>query len=314
MYYFISPFYFKVPFSLRDYFDNKKKFTVEIGFGNGDFTIELAKKEVEYGYLGVEISSRSVLKLTRKLLAEGITNVRTIKMNAYLLFSILQPPFSVDRVIYNFPDPWPHDPSRRVSAKKHLLLIHRVLRKDGVFFLSTDSDILKDDIEENATGIFHIEKRSTPYFNIRTKYESRWLFEDKDITYYCLHPIRYEGKYPILDYKGGSSLAHVILRMKEKRKSINLRLPIRKRLENNMVIIIDKPYTRSGEYLYPVLVKEDGFVQKTFFKLYFTHNEARLVISDTSYLVVTRGIRMGMSILKSLLLDSGAFEVKIDTT
>ena len=314
MYYFISPFYFKLPFRLSDYFKNKQRFTIEIGFGNGYFTINLAEREPEYGYLGVEISSRSVLKLTKKLISHGITNVRTIKMDAYMLFSIIEPPFSVERVIYNFPDPWPDSPEKRVSFKNHLLLIHRILRKDGSFYLATDSDILKEDIERNAGEIFYIEKREKPYFDFRTKYEARWISERKHILYYRMRPAPYGGEYPVLNFEGGSAVAHVILGIKDKGKNINLNLPVRLRPEGDMVIIIDRPYAREREYLYPVLVKEKGFVQKTFFKLYFIHDEARLVLDDTSYLVTTKGIRKAMSALKDMLLESGNFEVRRDTT
>jgi len=302
-----------VPFRLREYFYKKQKFTIEIGFGNGDFMIHLAEKEPEYGYLGVEVSSRSVLKLTKKLYSHGITNVRTIKLNAYMLFSIIEPAFSVSRVIYNFPDPWPDAPSRRVSSKKHLLLIHRILRKDGSFYLATDSDVLKEDMEKNAGELFYIEKSKSPYFDFRTKYERRWLSERKNIIYYRLRPATYNGDYPVLNFEGGISVAHVIFRLKDEKKDPQLNLPVRLRLEDT-VIFIDRPYSREREHLYPVLVKEKGFVQKTFFKLYFTHDEARLVLFDTSYLVTTKGIRMAMACLRDMLLKTGIFEIKRDTT
>ncbi len=212
MYYFISPFYFKVPFRLRDYFGDRNKFTVEVGFGNGDFLINLASTEPEYGYLGVEISSRSVLKLTRKLMSGGLVNVRSIKIDAFLLFSIMEPRHSIDRIIYNFPDPWPNHPERRITARRNLILVHRVLRRDGELYLATDSDILKEDIKCNTDGIFKVHEQNHPFFPFYTKYQTKWIKEKREIKYYRLEPVAYNKNYPELGkIYGGSNMAHVIM-------------------------------------------------------------------------------------------------------
>ena len=62
------------------------------------------------------------------------------------------------------------------------------------------------------------------------------------------------------------------------------------------------------------MVKEEGFVQKTYFKLYFVGKEARLVLDDTAYLVVTKGIRKAMAYLRDRLVETGNYRVKRDTT
>ncbi len=312
MCYFISPFYFRVPFHLKDYFDDRDKFTIEVGFGNGDFLVNLASQEKEHGYLGVEISSRSVLKLTRKLKSHGLFNVRTIKFDAFLLFSIIEPAHSVYRVIYNFPDPWPRHPERRVTARKNLLLIHRILRRDGKLYLATDADVLKEDIIKNASGIFDVYEQEEPFFPFYTKYQTRWVQEGREIRYYRLLPLAFYGKYPELKYDKGGRMAHVIMEITGEREIPDV-LP--KRLKEKTVLFyIERPYRRGSDFLFPVLVKEEGFVQKTYFRVYFTDKEARIVLDDTSYLVVTEGIRRAMAYLRDLFLKTGGYSVKRDTT
>ncbi len=312
MYYFISPFYFKVPFYLKDYLPGRVHFTIEVGFGNGDFLIQLASLERNHGFLGVEISSRSVLKLTRKLMAKRLDNVKTIKIDAFLLFSVIEPMHSVERIIYNFPDPWPSHPERRVTAAKNLLLVHRALRRDGAFYLATDADILKEDLFSNSKGIFRVYAQDHPFFPFYTKYQSRWEREGRKITYYKLIPLAFSGKYPGISYKKGGYMAHVIFEIIEK-KEVQMALPKRIR-EGNLLFYIEKPYKRGNELLFPVLVKEEGFVQKTYFKLYTAGKEARMVLDDTSYLVVTKGIRKAMAYLRDLLQHTGGYRVKRDTT
>ena len=314
MCYFISPFHFNVPFELADYFPDRKKYFIEIGFGRGDFALYLAQNQQDVGYLGVEISSRSVLKLIRKLLKTKIDNIKAIKIDAFMLFSIIEPAFSIDNIIFNFPDPWPGHPERRVSSKEHLLLMHRILKRDGSLYIATDADILKEDIEQNTKGLFYLEKSKMPYFTFQTKYEKRWILEKRDIIYYRLTPLLYAGKYPILAYKGDGNMAHVIFKLKDKMKDLDLPLPVRLRPLNDMIIIIQRPYKRVEEYLFPVLVKERGFVQKTFFRLYVRGDEARLILDDTGYLVVTEGIRKAMAYLRDMLLKMGHIEVIRDTT
>ncbi len=288
------------------------KFSIEVGFGNGDFLIELASKELEYAYLGVEIASRSANKLTRKALARGLDNIKIIKLDAFMLFSILEPQSSVHRVIYNFPDPWPDKPERRITFKKHLLLIHRVLRKDGVFYLATDSDILKQDLLVNSKGIFNVEESKEPFFSFHTKYQKKWISEKRSITYYRLSPKVIKEEYPVIEYYGGEKMAHVVLEIKEER-SIPRSLPKRMR-EKSLFFLINRPYGRENEYLFPVFVKEQGFVQKTYFRLYFQGKEARITLDDTAYIVVTKGIRKAMSYLRDMLLATGNYRVKRDTT
>ena len=80
---------------------------VEIGFGNGEFLAHLGRAEPGATVVGIEVSQWCVTKAARRVQACGLTNVRLLWGDARHLIPLCFAPASLDRVILNFPCPWP---------------------------------------------------------------------------------------------------------------------------------------------------------------------------------------------------------------
>lgn len=113
---------------------------LEIGFGNGIFLTHLALQHPADRLIGVEVFMEGISALIRRLERENLTNVRVIMDSAYLALLERIPPASLDRVVVNFPDPWPKKKhhKRRLIQSIFLDLLASRMRDQGLLTLATD--------------------------------------------------------------------------------------------------------------------------------------------------------------------------------
>ncbi len=111
---------------------------IEIGFGNGIFLIEAAKKEPETDFIGIEIYRTGIKKLQRKIETEDAKNIRIIYGDAKEI--IPQLPQKVSEFFINFPDPWPkkRHRKRRLIKPNMVDFLHNSLESGGKVTLATD--------------------------------------------------------------------------------------------------------------------------------------------------------------------------------
>ena len=102
-------------------FGNDHPVIVEIGFGNGEATWQMARAHPEENYLGVEVHKPGVGHLLLELENNGISNVRIASEDAVEFLRRRIPQNSLDGVRIFFPDPWPkkRHHKRRIS-RPHL--------------------------------------------------------------------------------------------------------------------------------------------------------------------------------------------------
>ena len=158
---------------------------VEIGFGNGEFLAHLGRTEPRASVVGIEVSQWCVTKAARRIQAEGLTNLRLLWGDARHLLRLCFPPASVDRVILNFPCPWPkkRHASRRVTSPEFAALLARFLKPGGAFHLATDVDWYAASAREcfaSLSGFAVREERTNPQRAYLTKYERKWKEEGRD--------------------------------------------------------------------------------------------------------------------------------------
>ena len=104
---------------------------LEIGFGMGETTAEIAAAHPEIDYLGVEVHSPGVGSLLNRIEALGLGNVRIIQHDAVEVLEHMVAPDALDGVHLFFPDPWPkkrHHKRRLVQAQFVRLLASRMKR------------------------------------------------------------------------------------------------------------------------------------------------------------------------------------------
>ena len=93
---------------------------LDIGYGRGEFLIEMARKSPERAFVGIERSFKRTLKMARRLPRLGIHNVRLLEADAQEAVVELFSANAISEAWINYPDPWPkdrHAPRRLVQPR-----------------------------------------------------------------------------------------------------------------------------------------------------------------------------------------------------
>jgi tRNA (guanine-N7-)-methyltransferase len=116
------------------------RLVVEIGFGRGEFLLDLAAKDPESSFVGVEVSFKRTLKMARKLGRSGLRNVRLIEGRGQVVVKELLQPESVHEMWINFSDPWPKErhADRRLLQSEFVNDIARALAPGSRLRVATD--------------------------------------------------------------------------------------------------------------------------------------------------------------------------------
>ncbi|MDE2949476.1 MAG: tRNA (guanosine(46)-N7)-methyltransferase TrmB [Chloroflexota bacterium] len=128
------------PLDFASLFPERRPLLVEIGFGNGDYLVNLARTRPDANVIGLEISSQAMDKAERKIAQFGLSNARPIHTRAETALAHLLPPESVNEFHINFPDPWfkkKHSRRRLVKRETAELLASRLVA-GGTLLLATD--------------------------------------------------------------------------------------------------------------------------------------------------------------------------------
>ena len=86
-------------------FSNENGVTLEIGFGMGDATAEIAQANPEKNYLGIEVHRPGIGRLLWEIEKRNLCNVRIIEYDAVSVTQKMIPEDSLDAVHIFFPDP-----------------------------------------------------------------------------------------------------------------------------------------------------------------------------------------------------------------
>lgn len=161
-----------------DLFGREGPLVLEVGFGDGRFTAELAKAHPEWLILGAEVSAASVLRAYRRLRREGIGNVRLYHGQGPFALRNLVPPGSLRRVVVNFPDPWPkrRHQGKRLLGEGFFRRLSTRLMGGGDLLLTTDhEEYFRFALEEGKrSGLYRVEVKEPPEAHLRTKYALKW--------------------------------------------------------------------------------------------------------------------------------------------
>lgn len=124
----------------KEIFGNDNELHIEIGMGKGRFLMDLATRNPNINYVGIEKYSSVLLRAIQKQEQLLLPNVKFIRMDAEDITEVFAPA-EVDKIYLNFSDPWPKDrhAKRRLPSRQFLGRYDQILRPDGVVEFKTDN-------------------------------------------------------------------------------------------------------------------------------------------------------------------------------
>ncbi len=155
---------------------------LEIGFGMGETTAQIAAEHPQNDYLGIEVHTPGVGGLLRLIEAQQLTNIRIVRHDAVEVVTHMIPAASLSGIHVFFPDPWPkkRHHKRRLLQPAFVHLLASRLRPGGYLHVATDWEEYAAQILEVLSGeallVNSVEGFSPrPDYRPQTKFESRGL-------------------------------------------------------------------------------------------------------------------------------------------
>jgi len=126
--------------NLAELFPESKRIIMEIGFGMGEATAQIAAADPTTGYLAVEVHRPGIGKLLARIEEGALKNVRTIEGDAFEVFEQMIVDSSLDGVHLFFPDPWPKARhfKRRIVNQEFIVAVAAKLKPGAFFHIATD--------------------------------------------------------------------------------------------------------------------------------------------------------------------------------
>ena len=155
---------------------------LEIGFGNGTSLAEMAMKNPEKDYIGIEVHKPGVGNLLLQIEKLGLSNVRVICEDGVDVLKQMIADESLDGVQLFFADPWhkKRHHKRRIVQHEFVQLLRQKLKNGGTFHMATDWENYAEHMMqvmnesegfENSAGKNQFLPR--PAFRPLTKFEQR---------------------------------------------------------------------------------------------------------------------------------------------
>jgi tRNA (guanine-N7-)-methyltransferase len=136
---FVLP-YAPTPLQAAAVFGRSAPLVLEIGFGMGDATAQIAQALPDTDFLGVEVHTPGVGALLKHIGEKDIRNLRIVQHDAVEVLEHMLAPESLDGVHVFFPDPWhkkKHHKRRLIQPGFVAKLVSR-LKPGGYLHCATD--------------------------------------------------------------------------------------------------------------------------------------------------------------------------------
>lgn len=177
-------------------FENENPIHIEIGMGKGQFLMELAQRNPDINYIGVEKFSSVLIRAVQKQEELMLSNLVFIRMDATEITEVFEEK-EIDRIYLNFSDPWPKDrhAKRRLPSRQFLQRFKVILKDEGQIEFKTDNkDLFAFALEEIEPGGFVLDQVTHDLHNdakmnegnIMTEYEERFSSLGNSICKYII--------------------------------------------------------------------------------------------------------------------------------
>jgi tRNA (guanine-N7-)-methyltransferase len=172
--------------NLAELFPNSKRVIMEIGFGMGEATAQIAAADPTTGYLAVEVHRPGIGKLLLRIEEGELKNLRTIEGDAFEVFEQMIVDSSLDGVHLFFPDPWPKARhfKRRIVNQEFIASVATKLKPGAFFHIATDWHPYAEWIAEEFTkqSLFTGGEVERPEWRPLTRFEDQGINKDHPVA------------------------------------------------------------------------------------------------------------------------------------
>ena len=190
---------------------------MEIGYGMGEATWQIAKENPTINYLGVEVHMPGVGKLMARLDEFNLTNVKLVERDVLEVFHYMIEDGALDGIHLYFPDPWPKKRhfKRRIVNQRFIGEVAKKLKPGGFIHIATDWVPYAEWITEqfNETTLFTGGVISRPDSRPLTRFEGQGITKDhavNDFMYYKKQKLNLAGLFKFRDLLYPANMALVI--------------------------------------------------------------------------------------------------------
>lgn len=160
---------------------NKDNVYLEIGSGKGDFLLQMAKKNPDIIFIGIEKNVTCSGFTCKKIVDNELSNAYLVCADVEKCFPIFEKG-KINSIFLNFSDPWPKKKhtKRRLTETKFLNSYYDLLIKDGKIYFKSDNQNLFDySISTLSKAPFEILSLDNDYdgnddFDAQTEYETNF--------------------------------------------------------------------------------------------------------------------------------------------
>jgi tRNA (guanine-N7-)-methyltransferase len=172
--------------NLAELFPDYQRIIMEIGFGMGEATAQIALADPTTGYLAVEVHRPGIGKLLSRIEEGGLKNVRAIEGDAFEVFEQMIVDSSLDGVHLFFPDPWPKARhfKRRIVNQEFIAAVAAKLKPGAFFHIATDWQPYAQWIAEEFTKqtFFTGGEVDRPAWRPLTRFEDQGIDKDHPVA------------------------------------------------------------------------------------------------------------------------------------
>ena len=174
--------YAATPMDWRGVFGRAAPRILEIGFGMGGATAEIARSRPENDYLGVEVHTPGVGALLKRIGELDLSNLRIVQQDAVEVLRHMFAEASLDGIHIFFPDPWhkKRHHKRRLIQPVFVELLASRIKPGGYLHMATDWEDYAHQMLEVLGANPHLRNTADGYaprpgYRPLTKFEQRGL-------------------------------------------------------------------------------------------------------------------------------------------
>lgn len=175
-----------------EFFGNSNPIVLELGCGKGEYSVELAEKNQDVNFLGLDIKGARLWKGAKTALDKELKNVGFLRTNIEIINCFFASG-EVSEIWLTFPDPQMKKTSKRLTSTFFLNRYRQFLKRDGIIHLKTDSNfqysytralirLNKFEVIADTSNLYESEILNDT-LRIKTFYEKQWLSRGIKIKY-----------------------------------------------------------------------------------------------------------------------------------